>query len=68
MIHSEIDIPTKYTQDAAAQINQVNKIIKQINFLIKFQLEQGYLTIREPCNQNLNPYLMIQYDKEAKLA
>ena len=36
--------------------------------MVKFQLEQGHLTIRQPYNQNPNPHVIIQYNKKVKLA
>ena len=53
MINEEIDIPSKYRQDAMA--------------VIEFYLEQGRLRIRQLFEQNPYPHLIVQCNRESKV-
>ena len=68
MIYGDMEVPSKFIQDRAAQVTNIIKLLNKIKFNIEYQLERGHSKIRALFIQNLNPHLMIQYNKEAKEA
>ena len=41
MINGDIDVPSKYTQDAAVVVAQIIELVGKIKFTVEFYLERG---------------------------
>ena len=66
MIYSKMDTANYFLQDVAAQVAIIRKRIKEVIIDIEVELTREYPKVLPSFQEDLVPYLIIKYNKEAQ--